>query len=123
MRELKFRGKTIWEHEDWQKGSWIYGGVSTTINKEKQIIPCIHYTKDGLYSSVDPSTIGQYIEQKDKNGKEIYEGDILIVSQPPTEVKGVVKQDEYGAWVFGLGFKVKDFEDHCEVKGNIHDNQ
>lgn len=64
MREIKFRAKHGKE--------WVYGGLHLNSGK----IPHIH--PDPFTSkSIDIETIGQYTGLRDKNGKEIYEGDII----------------------------------------------
>ena len=132
MREILFRGKQT------DKDKWIYGvPVKGTSADESEILiiesvfKCDEYACRGCeFTPAIPSTVGQYTGLKDKNGKMIFEGDIVghYSNYRKKYDIGTVKYGDFNcsccSGVYGWFFENEDIREHssCEVLGNIYDN-
>ena len=124
MREIFFRGKGI-------DGNWYYG-VPLVFTDDYVCMTAPHtYNK-----KVEPNTLGQFTGLTDKNGKKIFEGDIIAWNDGETDTNGICFDDE----LFLIEFSCKEVAfvasyevdgeerldgldtSYATVIGNIHDN-
>jgi uncharacterized phage protein (TIGR01671 family) len=125
MRTIKFRGKDF-------AGTWWYGYPSLYEGN-----PVIHPLQCvGASMLVDEDSVGQFTGLTDKNGKEIYEGDIVQWGDSEHKIKQVVEfrngafgyvYDTIGSFVpyaanTNFDFAAVGTDKRFEVVGNIHDN-
>jgi uncharacterized phage protein (TIGR01671 family) len=126
-RIIKFRGVAV------SSGEMVYG----CLIKKRYTAFAMWMIEDenGLGSDVVTETIGQFTGLKDKNGKEIFEGDILV--NPFNDKKEVVtyglfSEDTLYPKCLSIGFKVNNRcglgfdvngEMTHEIIGNIHQNE
>lgn len=129
MREILFRGKE-------PQGNWVYGCSTQSANNF-----CISInTEDGcMFAYVKPETVGQYTGLTDKNGKKIFEGDIVTYEDAEADYEGYhdnvfvnCGEVRISAWdgIYFTNRQTVDMDDlyesdtmvDCEIIGNIHDN-
>ena len=120
MRVILFRGKAFSGNE-WEYGVPVFCGLNNELAFMKQMHSYDH--------QVIPETVGQFTGLTDKNGKKIFEGDILRITERGKTADGgiVVFENGYpGGWLI----TDKTYSSKCslamrndvEVIGNIHDN-
>lgn len=144
MREIKFRGKRV------DNSKWIYGyylpwhAVTDLIGNEPYAQIFEEYKKNGKYiakgwAKVLFNSVSEYTGLTDKNGVEIYEGDIVCTRFPEEcenagricHIGDIQFRDgmfgiEWTQWkndtFWGLRRLDEDFHKEIEVIGNIYDN-
>jgi len=120
MREIKFR----WKRKDID---WKYGHL-TIIEKahEPNLIAIKPLDEKWITYGVDPKSVGEYTGLKDKNGKEIYEGDIghhyFYFDGKKIGYRGVVEWQGIKFIVKEVGGTSQDLHGGFEVIGNIYEN-
>ncbi len=145
MREILFRGKPK-EQENfyffsqcWKencKDGFIYG--SLVVDKDRYFISvaalCSNRSNinNGITSMIEviPETVGQYIGETDKNGKKVFEGDIVCQVSYAKHIHCIdFECSSFCYWSSDYKYRVP-IEDNeygllisaCKVIGNIHDN-
>ena len=122
MRTIKFRGKKL------HNGNWVCGYLTDVDNTpigKVGIINSKPFSGCEESSMVIAETIGQFTGLYDKNGKEIYEGDIVSIEAIKSRINKVVEwNSERACWDAGGENRIELYAFyHCEVIGNIYDNE
>lgn len=126
MREILFRGKF--------GNEWKYGFLS--IEPKGLVIKEPYKNESSNVWHIDADTVGQYTGMTDKNGKRIFEGDILKIKSYDYDYEYITQVyyschtlcvdiygQDYDSTAIGFADDIWD-EDCCEIEviGNIYDN-
>lgn len=124
MREIKFRAYAV---EDLIDSQWIENGYGVTKIKYTDGASSVHIlTSYGDYQVVEDS-VGQYTGLKDRNKREIYEGDIVqFTDNYDTDIPpriGVVKFNNASFYITDGAYSCYRWIDiNVEIIGNIYEN-
>ena len=138
MREILFRAKRI-DNGEWVEGYYIYHikrticpiGDSVKPEDEQHVIMQDGFSdwnmpRNTVVFDIDPETVCQYTGLKDKNGKRIWENDIVSGYFNHKKITGFIKYGSNAVYYIeregSYGIHLDNSEDWLEVIGNIFDN-
>lgn len=132
MNELRglWRGKVKDEVHSDHNGEWIEGDLICDKMSDGYISYGIASRERGeiLVYEVDPNTLGECAGAPDKNGKPIFEGDVVVWDYDETDLDGSTHTTPGAVFWDGelcgffVGETAGDIDDKCRVIGNIYDS-
>lgn len=141
MSDILFKAQRI------DNGEWIYWNVYGDLCRENGKLTRLSITKGAttsyydyihqVYQLINQDTICQYTRYTDKNGKKIWENDVVIYDNSPYNVYCEPHQGQivcrhgcfslkyllYGSITYKSFITDDFFEKKCEVIGNVFDNK
>lgn len=132
MREILFRGKRV------DNGEWVYGYYVKQVDAFGAVHRIYHSASDPDDSNavyeIDKKTVGQFTGLTDKNGKKIFEGDIVkFNTETYTSIRDTIGVVGYYNSSYGIAYEnnrhflefnnMSMYVRWYEIIGNIHDNQ
>lgn len=129
MREILFRGKRT-DNGEWVEGYYYKAKYCRTDDELCDYITVPHpkeYNQPSSHYIVNPETVGQYIGLKDRNGTNIFEGDIVKrVWFGKMSIYQIVYDNDLTSFIGRAGVRFTTFDygsTEFEVVGNIYDNK
>ncbi len=120
-REILFRGKRI-DNGKWVEGYYVKAEKLDHSGDEHFII---EYAADGKTYEVIPETVGEYTGLTDKNGKKIFEDDVVTGYFVHENITGYIFYGEEATFYIERGglysIGLNNASIWLEVIGNIHD--
>jgi uncharacterized phage protein (TIGR01671 family) len=123
MREIKFRGVGKDTKE------LVYGGIYFSECKKRAFIVSEKEVRKEIHTTYEviPETVGQFTGLKDKQGKEIYEGDIVYFIS--NDNRGTLSEVKWGncGYIVKSDYGVDEYlseqdQKYINIKGNIYEN-
>lgn len=109
IENIKFKAKRL-DGKGWAIGSLIKESYSTMIIEDT--------ATTYAWRAVDPSTVCQFTGLKDKNGKEIWEGDYLTPINDSEAMKVIFKEGSFGFDTSYYGMRFHPLAQYDIRKGN-----